>query len=152
MYESFLNELGNFPIGTSPAPAVSYQSVAYQSVQPCTIHRTTIEESICARRVICNVDLVVQLLQSTCYFPGCLDAIEVTKTITWRALSLQWHCSHCHSGKCSSSRQAYSENAYPFFENNLLMAAGILISGNNYGKIASLFKILEIASIKSTTY
>ena len=114
MDASFLNKLGSLPIGNSPAPAVLFQSVAYQSAQPCTIHRTTIEEGIGDRRVICDVDLVVQLLGSTCHFPGCLDVIEVTKSIRGCALSLQWHCSHGHSGKWSSLRQAYSENAYPF--------------------------------------
>ena len=42
----------------------------------------------------------------------------------------------------------YGDNCFPFFVNNVIFAAAILFSGNNYTKIALLCKFLNLQHIK----
>lgn len=109
-------------------------------------------DAVTAKRAICDIDCILQLLGTTCRTPNCPATLSVKTTITGCTLSLQWHCSEGHKGKWSSSRRCYSSNGYPFFVNNLLMCGAILMSGNYFNKIALFCNFFNLLHIKKTTF
>ena len=104
------------------------------------------------QRVVCGVDCIIQLLGKICRQPNCQASISYKKNNVGCTLNIQWKCLQGHSGKWSSSKRCYSRNGYPFFVNNVLMASSILLSGNNFSKIALFCTSFNLQHIKTTTF
>ena len=110
------------------------------------------EEAVNEQRVGCDVDCIIQLLGKICRQPNCQASISYKKNNIGCTLNIQWKCLQGHSGKWSSSKRCYSRNGYPFFVNNVLMASSILLSGNNFSKIALFCTSFNLQHIKTTTF
>ena len=57
-----------------------------------------------------------------------------------------------HKFHWTSSSQINNDNGVKLYEDNLLFAMGVVLSGNNYSKLEQYCKILEIQTISRTTF
>lgn len=62
-------------------------------------------------------------------------------------LKIVWRCSNGHVGDWHSSEQL--KNVYV---DNIMVAASLLLSGNNFSKLSLFAKSLELAFLGSSTY
>ena len=135
--------------GAIPVVRVSVQPIA---ITPITIFENDLENRLKLPRVVCDEDCILQLLGKTCRYPFCWEEISVQKKHIGSTLTLQWHCKKFHQGSCSSSARCKSQNGYPFFINNLLFAASVFLSGNNFSKISLLCQFFRLNSISQSTF
>ncbi|XP_062511295.1 uncharacterized protein LOC134187194 [Corticium candelabrum] len=134
--------------GAIPVVRVSVQPIA---ITPITIFENDLENRLKLPRVVCDEDCILQLLGKTCRYPFCWEEISVQKKHIGSTLTLQWHCKKFHQGSWSSSARCKSQNGYPFFINNLLFAASVFLSGNNFSKISLLCQFFRLNSISQST-
>ena len=81
-------------------------------------------------KVICSLDLLLQMFQGKCRHPACNDKVSTKYTLIGTSVLINWTCSSGHCGKFYSS---YDCNGV--LATNLQTAASILLSGNNFTKI-----------------
>ena len=100
-------------------------------------------------KFVCSVALLLQVFQTRCQTPGCVNAPTVSYRFVCASLIINSVCLSGHKHVFCSSREL-GEGVYA---NSLQAAASILLSGNNFAKIERManFYGLEFLS-KSTFY
>ena len=93
-------------------------------------------------KVICSLDLLLQIFQGKCRYPACNDKVSTKYTLIGTSVLINWTCSSGHCGKFYSS---YDCNGV--LATNLQTAASILLSGNNFTKIEQFARFLGLAFI-----
>ena len=92
-------------------------------------------------KVICSLDLLLQLFQEKCRYPKCNLPGYATYTLIRTSVIIHWSCEG-HNGKFYSS---YSCNGIQ--STKLQGAAAILFSGNNIAKVEKLATFLGLSFI-----
>ena len=103
-------------------------------------------------RVMVSIDKLVELSEQKCALCGeGLHVKEDVKTIGSRVEIIR-ECNNGHCQKWVSSEVLGKKNNVEFFLNDSLLAAAIIISGNNYSKFSLLCKALGLSIISSNTF
>ena len=100
-------------------------------------------------KVICALDLLVQLFAQKCCAAQCQLPCTVDFTLCGTSVLIKWKCGDGHTGKFCSSHRGEGDS---LLTNNLQALADILFSGNNFEKIAKFAGFLGLSSISKTTY
>lgn len=102
---------------------------------------------IVGTKVICSLDLLLQLFMEKCRHPGCQLGTTVQHTLCGTSVLIKWKCSAGHAGKFWSSHKVNGMLA-----NNLQACAAILLSGNNFAQVERFAKFLGLAFASSSTF
>ena len=103
-------------------------------------------------RAIVDVQKIVELFQK-CQLPTCSAVANVkANSVKGGVLKIEWVCGNSHHGSWVSSEVLCEKKNQKVFVNTLLMAAGILLTGNNFDKITLLCNFLGIDFLSSSTY
>lgn len=104
-------------------------------------------------RVIVDVDILLLMFSNGCLLESCTGSSKVTNwNVEAGCLQLSWKCSNGHVGCWSSSQVLCNKGGADIYANSFLLAAGLLITGNNYDKLALFFKFLRLEFICRSTY
>lgn len=98
-------------------------------------------------KVICSLDLLLQLFQDKCRHPSCNQRASVDYTLIGTTVSISWSCTDGHCGKFYSSYQCNGVMA-----TNLQAAAAIVYSGNNFYKINRFCQFLGLSFMSKSTF
>ena len=93
-------------------------------------------------KVICSLDLLLQLFEGPCQIPGCIYPVSV-KTVTVGVTAvITWSCLSGHKGRFCTSHKVKG-----LYANNIQTAASILLSGNNLMKVNRMFQFCSMPTI-----
>ena len=98
-------------------------------------------------KVMCSLDLLLQLFAEKCRHPQCLLATTVSHTICGTSVLIKWKCQAGHEGKFWSSHKVNGVLA-----NNLQACAAIVLSGNNFSQVERLAKFLGWSFVSRSTF
>ena len=103
-------------------------------------------------RVVVDVDIILNMFQ-VCQLKTCLANSEVKSWhIAGGVLHITWTCANGHSDQWTSSKVLCKKKGQNVFVNTLLMAAAVLITGNNFEKMRTFFQFLGIGFLSSSTF
>ena len=85
-------------------------------------------------KVVCFLDLLIQLFAEKCRQPGCQLATTVSHTLCGTSVLIKWKCPAGHVGKFWSSHKVNGVLA-----NNLQACGAVLLSGNNFAQVESFW-------------
>jgi len=109
-------------------------------------------------RVIVSVNKLLELSTDMCaveiWGKVCGEVLHVTQDVTSIGLRVEItrKCKYGHSRKRIPSEVLGAKQNSDFYLNDYLLAAAIIISGNNYSKFALLCKALGLSIISSNTF
>ena len=103
-------------------------------------------------RVIVDVSLLLELFNKSCQ-TSCSGKSKVLNTkMEGGVLIVSWKCSEGHIGSWKSSRVLCCHGGQDIFVTSMLIAAGVLISGNSFDKMALFGRFLGLRLISKSTY
>ena len=91
-----------------------------------------------ATKVICTLDLLLEMFQEKCRHPTCNDKVYTKHTLIGTCAVIEWACHSGHTGKFYTSYECNN-----LFSTNLQTAASILLSGNNFYKMEKFARFLD---------
>lgn len=93
------------------------------------------------------------MFRNGCQHAVCPGSSSVTnwKIEAW-CLHVSWECSNGHMGCWTSSQLLCNKNGTDIYANSFLLAAGLLITGNNFNKLSLFCKFLGLGFICRSTY
>ena len=100
-----------------------------------------------ATKVICTLDLLIQVFASHCHHPGCLQKTTVDYSLVGTSATIRWSCCGGHKGRFCTS-----EDVNGVLANNLQTAASVLLSGNNFAKVKRFAQFLGLSFISPSTF
>ena len=104
-------------------------------------------------RVIVDVPLILGIFEKGCQNMSCSGQSKVQNTkMAGGVLTVSWKCSEGHVGCWTSSRVLCQHGGNDIFVTSMLIAAGILITGNSFDKIALFAKFLKLGFVSKATY
>ena len=104
-------------------------------------------------RVIVDVSLLVGIFNKSCQHLSCSGKSKVLNTkMEGGVLRVSWECSEGHIGYWTSSKVLCQHRGQNIFVTSMLIAAGVLISGNSFDKMALFCKFLGLGCISKVTY
>ena len=98
-------------------------------------------------KVVCSLDLLLQLFAEKCRQPGCQLASTVHHTLCGTSVLIKWKCPAGHEGKFWSSHKVNGVLA-----NNLQACAAVLLSGNNFAQVERFAKFLGLSFVSRSTF
>lgn len=98
-------------------------------------------------KFICSLDLLICVFQTCCQTPGCCNIPEVTNHFVGTTVVINCSCSSGHKFRFCSSHEVNG-----IYANNLMAAASILLSGNNYGKVKRMANFYGLAFLGKSSY
>ena len=98
-------------------------------------------------KVVCSLDLLIQLFAEKCRQPGCQLATTVSHTLCGTSVLIKWKCSAGHVGKFWSSHKVNGVLA-----NNLQACGAVLLSGNNFAQVERFAKFLGLSFVSRSTF
>jgi hypothetical protein len=103
-------------------------------------------------RVVVDVDIILNMFQN-CQIKTCMAKGEVKGWhIKGGVLHVMWTCENGHADDWTSSKVLCEKRGQKVFVNTLLMAASILITGNNFEKVRTLFTFLGTGFLSASTF
>lgn len=97
------------------------------------------------------MDSLLSLFNYGCQYQPCTGKSEVTNVkCEAGCCNIQWRCSN--TGTWASSSLLCNKSAKDIYAISIVLAAGILITGNNFDKIDLLCKFLNLNIISQSTY
>lgn len=103
--------------------------------------------TIKSTKIICSLDLLLEQFMGECPSPGCLQTRKINYSIIGTCLIVRWECPSGHRGRFSSSRELNG-----LWANNIQTAAAVVLSGNNYSKVARFAEFLGLSFISNSTH
>ncbi|XP_028403340.1 uncharacterized protein LOC114526045 isoform X2 [Dendronephthya gigantea] len=104
-------------------------------------------KTVTERKFICSLDLLLEVFQSRCQIPGCVQSPTVNHHFNGTTLIVSCSCSSGHKYRFTSSH-----NINGIYANNIQAAASLLCSGNSFAKIQRLSKFFGLAFLSKSTY
>ena len=98
-------------------------------------------------KVICSLNLLMQLFVEKCHHPGCLLATTVDHTLCGTSVLIKWKCSAGHFGKFWSAHKVNGVMA-----NNLQACGAVVLSGNNFAQVERFAKFLGLSFVSRSTF
>lgn len=102
--------------------------------------------------MVCRVERLLELVGETCRHDGCSAKQVVKYIITGCCIVIRGLCEHGHCFTWESSDKLCSQACGQIYTDNLQFASAIVLSGNNYRKIAIFTKIFGQQIIGQTTF
>ena len=103
-------------------------------------------------KVIADIDTIMELFQiCTTESCGCKCMLN-SKKLEGCVLKVSWACSNGHTGFWTSSKLLCQKRGQNVYVNTILLAPGVIISGNNYEKVANLFNFLGVGFVAPATF
>ena len=81
-------------------------------------------------KVICSLNLLIQLLKGSCRHPGCIHDTAVDYTLCGTSAMIRCKCPAGHIWRFCTSGEVNN-----VLSNNFQAAAAVLLSGNNFAKV-----------------
>ena len=99
------------------------------------------------KRFICSLDLLLDMLSKRCQTPGCNSSPNVTHHFIGTTLDANISCQVGHAFRFCSSHEVNQ-----MYVNNIQVAAAVLLSGNNFGKVKRLAESMNLAFVSKSSY
>ena len=99
------------------------------------------------RKVICSMQLLLDIFQARCQTPGCTETPVVRYHVVSTSVVINSSCSSGHEYKFCSS---HMDNG--IYANNLQTAASLMLSGNNFSKIKRMADFFGLHFLSKSTY
>ena len=99
------------------------------------------------KRFICSLDLLLDMLSKRCPTPGCNSSPNVTHHFIGTTLVANISCQVGHVFRFCSSHEVNQ-----MYVNNIQVAAAVLLSGNNFGKVKRLAESMNLAFVSKSSY
>ena len=99
------------------------------------------------KRFICSLDLLLDMLSKRCQTPGCNNSPNVTHHFIGTTLVANISCQAGHAFRFCSSHEVNQ-----MYVNNIQVAAAVLLSGNNFGKVKRLAESMNLAFVSKSSY
>ena len=99
------------------------------------------------KRFICSLDLLLGVFARRCQTSGCANTPNVTHHLVGTTLVANISCQSGHMFRFCSSHEVNL-----LYLNNLQIAAAVLLSGNNFGKVKRLAESINLAFISKSSY
>ena len=99
------------------------------------------------KRFICSLDLLLDMLSKRCQTPGCNSSPNVTHHFIGTTLVANISCQVGHAFRFCSSHEVNQ-----MYVNNIQVAAAVLLSGNNFGKVKRLAESMNLAFVSKSSY
>ena len=99
------------------------------------------------KRFICSLDLLLDMLSKRCQTPGCNSSPNVTHHFIGTTLVANISCQVGHVFRFCSSHEVNQ-----MYVNNIQVAAAVLLSGNNFGKVKRLAESMNLAFVSKSSY
>ena len=103
-------------------------------------------------RVLCSIQKIIELLGTKCRTAGCNRICHFNYNLLGCCLTIQGLCSNGHAFTWRSSDSQVNKSGSRIFEDNLLVASFILLSGNNFSKVEKMFHFLGVKMLSRTTF
>ena len=111
------------------------------------------EEMTRKERVIVTVEKLLQLFSGPCDAKDCNRSKEVWHKWQGGVMVIGWNCGGGHGDIWESSDVLIKKEKGPsVYVNTVVLAASILLTGNNFSKVAMLTKCLNLGFISSATF
>ena len=105
------------------------------------------------KRVIVDVNVLLPLFQNVCQHDDCTGSSKVTNVkIETGCCQISWQCSKGHLGSWSSSSVLCNKGGKDVYTSSILLAIGVLLTGNDYDKINLFCKFLDLSMVSRSTY
>ena len=126
---------------------------AFSSLNACGNNASMLVEHCKQDGVVVDVSTILELFNKSCQHSSCQGASKVVKTdVDGGVLRVSWACSEGYFGFWMSSQKLCEKNGQDIHVNTLLLAAAVLISGNNFNKMDLFCKFLGLSFISKSTY
>ena len=103
-------------------------------------------------RAIVDVQKILQLFQK-CQLAACSANCNVKEySVEGGVVKVEWVCANLHHGFWLSSEVLCEKSNQNVFVNTVLLSAAVLLTGNNFEKVALFCKFLGIDFLSSSTY
>ena len=104
-------------------------------------------------RVIVDVTTILSLFNRKCPHASCDTKSKVINhTLSGGVLKVPWNCPNGHGGYWVPSKVLCQKSGQDIFSTSVLLALGLLISGNHYDKIMLFCKSLGLNFISRRTF
>ena len=104
-------------------------------------------------KVIVTLDKLLELFSGPCYAKDCSRSKEVWHKSQGGVLTIGWNCGGGHGDIWESSDVLIKkERGQKVYVNTVVLAASILLTGNNFSKVALLTKCLNLGFISNATF
>ena len=103
--------------------------------------------------VVVSLDNLLALFTGRCNEKGCEGEKDVWHRIDGGVVIVGWNCGRGHGGVWESSEVlATKQNGQKVFVNTVVLAASVLISGNNFSKAAMFSKCSNLQFVSVSTF
>ena len=110
-------------------------------------------EHVKLERVVVDVSIVLLLFERKCSNELCSENSKVVNyKLIGGVLQVSWNCPNNHSGYLVSSQVLCQKNGQDIYSTSLLLALGLVPSGNHYDKLMLFFKFLGLNFISRQTF
>ena len=111
------------------------------------------EEMARKERVIVSLDKLLQLFGGSCDTVGCEKQKQVDYRIQGGVVVISWNCGGGHGGVWESSDVlVHKKGGQKVYANTVMLAASILVTGNNFSKTSLFSRCLNLGFISSATF
>lgn len=101
---------------------------------------------------VCSVHKLLELVGTTCHTKGCDKTCHITYTYCGVCMVMKGMCGDGHGFTWTSSDTLTNKAGSNLFKDNLDIASAVVLSGNNYAKMALFFRFLNIHIVSKTTF
>ena len=107
----------------------------------------------CKERIISEVQENLNLFERNCQIKGCVGQCSVVnKKSEGGILIVSWNCTEGHNGMWQSSSVLGVKRGQKVYAATILLAASIVVSGNNFDKLSMLMKFLNLSFLSESTF
>ena len=104
-------------------------------------------------RIISEVQEILNLFERNCQIKGCVGQCSVVnKKSEGGILIVSWNCTEGHNGMWQSSSVLGVKRGQKVYAATVLLAASIVVSGNNFDKLSMLMKFLNLSFLSESTF
>ena len=116
-------------------------------------HEKLYTDHVKQRKAIVDISLLLQLFENKCKIESCSSKCEVCRCKTVGCVvTIEWRCSMGHFGSWSSSKVLCQKKKQNVFTNNVMIAAGLFVTGGHYEKFSLFCKFLGLKIISRSTF
>lgn len=103
-------------------------------------------------RIFCSVNKILKLAQRKCSFPLCDSFYKVSYKPSGCAIIVSGICDNGHKFEWTSSESSVNQSEHTLYRDNLSFATALVLSGNNFSKIALFCKFYGVKVISKSTF
>lgn len=125
----------------------------FQQLQQCKEENEKYKDMCTPERVIVDVDKIMQLSKGVCEVEGCLNVRNIVdKKLEGGVLVVSLCCAKGHQSVWHSSEILATKRGQNLYVTPTLMAAAVLVTGNNFEKVSLFSKCLNLNFVSQSTF